>query len=312
MRIVIPDDYQRVVPLLDCFALLKGFDVRVYHTPARDLHEQAERFADAEALVLIRERTRIAAALLERLPSLKLICQTGRAGPHIDLEACRERGVNVIEGSGSPIATAELAWALILIARRQLRDAIDGLYAGHWQVNLGQRLHGQTLGIWGYGRIGRRLARYARAFDMAVLVWGSEASRQAAVTDGHTAAATREALFERADVLSLHLRLVPATRHCVGAADLARMKPDALLVNTSRAELIAPGALLEALARGRPGQAALDVFEQEPILEADHPLLTHPRILCTPHLGYVEKHSYEACFGEAFVHLVAFSKAHRH
>ncbi|MBA4245142.1 MAG: 3-phosphoglycerate dehydrogenase [Pseudomonas sp.] len=306
MRVVIPDDYQRVVQSLDCFRLLKGFDVRVYHDHVCDPDLLAERFADAEALVLTRERTRIDAALLARLPNLKLISQTGRAGPHIDLLACRERGVTVAEGSGSPIAAAELTWALILNARRQLREAINGLYAGHWQVNLGQRLYGQTLGIWGYGKIGRRLARYAAAFDMRVLVWGSEASRQAAVADGHETAPTREAFFEQADVLSLHLRLLPATRHCVGAADLARMKPDALLVNTSRAELIAPGALLEALDRGRPGQAALDVFEQEPILQVDHPLLRHPRVLCTPHLGYVERHSCEAYFGEAFAHVRKF------
>lgn len=306
MRVVIPEDYQRVVQSLDCFQLLDGFDVQVYHDHASDPEVLAERFADADALVLTRERTRIDAALLQRLPKLKLLSQTGRAGPHIDLLACRERGVTVAEGTGSPIAAAELTWALILNARRQLREAMNGLYAGQWQVNLGQRLYGQTLGIWGYGKIGQRLARYARAFDMHVLVWGSEASRQAAVADGHEAATSRETFFEQADVLTLHLRLVPATQHCVTAADLARMKPDALLVNSSRAELIAPGALLDALDRGRPGQAALDVFEQEPILHANHPLLTHPRVLCTPHLGYVERHSYEAYFGEAFANVRAF------
>lgn len=309
MRIVIPDDYQHVVQQLECFRLLEGFDVHVYHDAVSDPDVLAERFAEADALVLTRERTRIDAALLQRLPRLKLISQTGRAGPHLDLEACRERGVTVAEGTGSPIAAAELTWALILNARRGLREAMNGLYAGHWQVNLGQRLYGQTLGIWGYGKIGQRLARYARAFDMQVLVWGSETSRQAAVADGHEAAPTREAFFAQADIVTLHLRLVEATRHCVTADDLARMKPDALLVNSSRAELIAPGALLEALDRGRPGQAALDVFEQEPILQADHPLLTHPRVLCTPHLGYVEKHSYEAYFGEAFANVRAFYQA---
>jgi D-3-phosphoglycerate dehydrogenase len=309
MRIVIPDDYQHVVQQLECFRLLEGFDVRVYHDAVSDPDVLAERFAEADALVLTRERTRIDAALLQRLPRLKLISQTGRAGPHLDLEACRERGVTVAEGTGSPIAAAELTWALILNARRRLREAMNGLYAGQWQVNLGQRLYGQTLGIWGYGKIGQRLARYARAFDMQVLVWGSETSRQAAVADGHEAAPTREAFFAQADIVTLHLRLVDATRHCVTADDLARMKPDALLVNSSRAELIAPEALLEALDRGRPGQAALDVFEQEPILQADHPLLTHPRVLCTPHLGYVEKHSYEAYFGEAFANVRAFYQA---
>lgn len=309
MRIVIPDDYQHVVQQLECFRLLEGFDVRVYHDAVSDPDVLAERFAEADALVLTRERTRIDAALLQRLPRLKLISQTGRAGPHLDLEACRARGVTVAEGTGSPIAAAELTWALILNARRRLREAMNGLYAGQWQVNLGQRLYGQTLGIWGYGKIGQRLARYARAFDMQVLVWGSETSRQAAVADGHEAAPTREAFFAQADIVSLHLRLVDATRHCVTADDLTRMKSDALLVNSSRAELIAPGALLEALDRGRPGQAALDVFEQEPILQADHPLLTHPRVLCTPHLGYVEKHSYEAYFGEAFANVRAFHQA---
>lgn len=309
MRIVIPDDYQHVVQQLECFSLLDGFDVRVYHDAVSDVDVLAERFAEVDALVLTRERTRIDDALLQRLPRLKLISQTGRAGPHLDLEACRQRGVTVAEGTGSPIAAAELTWALILNARRGLREAMNGLYAGQWQVNLGQRLYGQTLGIWGYGKIGQRLARYARAFDMPVLVWGSETSRQAAVADGHEAAPTREAFFAQADIVSLHLRLVDATRYCVTADDLARMKPDALLVNSSRAELIAPGALLEALDRGRPGQAALDVFEQEPILKADHPLLMHPRVLCTPHLGYVEKHSYEAYFGEAFANVRAFHLA---
>lgn len=212
MRIVIPDDYQHVVQQLDCFGLLEGFDVRVYHDAVSDPDVLAERFADADALVLTRERTRIDAALLARLPKLKLISQTGRAGPHLDVEACRERGVTVAEGTGSPIAAAELTWALILNARRQLREAMNGLYAGHWQVNLGQRLYGQTLGIWGYGKIGQRLARYARAFDMRVLVWGSETSRQAAMADGYEAAPTREAFFEQADILTLHLRLVEATR----------------------------------------------------------------------------------------------------
>jgi D-3-phosphoglycerate dehydrogenase / 2-oxoglutarate reductase len=222
MRVVIPEDYQRVVQSLDCFRLLEGFDVRVYHDHVCDPDLLAERFADAEALVLTRERTRIDAALLARLPNLKLISQTGRAGPHIDLQACRERGVAVAEGSGSPIAAAELTWALILNARRQLREAMNGLYAGRWQVNLGQRLYGQTLGIWGYGKIGRRLARYGSAFDMRVLVWGSAASRQAAVADGHEAAPTREAFFEQADVLSLHLRLLPGGRRRLGADEARR------------------------------------------------------------------------------------------
>ena len=306
MHIVIPDDYQNVIRSLDCFATLAGHQVSLYHDAVDDVRVLAERFADADALVLTRERTRIDEALLSRLPKLKLISQTGKVSSHLDMDACTRHGVAVMEGRGSPIAPAELTWALIINARRQLFPAMQALYAGQWQINLGQRLAGQTLGIWGYGKIGQRLARYAQAFEMPVLVWGSEASRQAAVADGHQAASSREAFFAEADVLSLHLRLAPATRHLVTAADLALMKPSALLVNTSRAELIAPGALLESLNRGRPGFAALDVFEQEPLVDIDHPLLRHPGVLCTPHLGYVERDGYELYFGDAFANVRAF------
>lgn len=306
MHIVIPDDYQNVIRTLECFALLQGHEVTLYHDVQKDPDVLAERFATADAVVLTRERTVIDEALLARLPRLKLISQTGKAGPHLDLAACTRHGVSVLEGRGSPVAAAELTWALMLNARRQLHAAIDGLYAGHWQVNMGERLCGQTLGIWGYGKIGQRLARYAQAFEMPVLVWGSEASRQAAQADGHRAAASRQALFAEADILSLNLRLSEQTRHAVTLDDLSQMKPTALLVNTSRAELIAPGALLTALEQGRPGFAALDVFEQEPLLDPGHPLLRHPRVLCTPHLGYVERHGYELYFGDAFANLLAF------
>ena len=307
MHIVIPDDYQRVIRTLDCFARLAGHEVTLFHDlqPASP-DELAQRFADADALVLTRERTRIDAALLDQLPKLKLISQTGKVAGHIDLAACTARGVVVTEGRGSPVAPAELAWALILNARRQLVPAIEAFKAGQWQVNLGQAVAGQVLGIWGYGKIGQRLARYAQAFDMPVLVWGSEQSRAAAVADGHQAADSREAFFAEADIVSLNLRLSERTRHVVTADDLARMKESALLVNISRAELVAPGALLHALEAGRPGYAALDVFEQEPLLAPDHPLLTHPRVLCTPHLGYVEKNGYELYFGDAFDNLLAF------
>ncbi|WP_313025928.1 D-2-hydroxyacid dehydrogenase family protein [Pseudomonas lopnurensis] len=311
MHIVIPDDYQNVVRSLDCFARLDGHRVTLYHDTPADRDELAARFADADALVLTRERTVIDAALLARLPRLKLISQTGKVAAHLDLAACSRHGVAVMEGHGSPIAPAELTWALMLMARRQLFPALQGFYAGHWQVNLGERLYGQTLGIWGYGKIGQRLARYAQAFEMPVLVWGREASREAAVRDGHRAAASREAFFAEADVLSLHLRLVDSTLHSVTAADLALMKPTALLVITSRAQLIAPGALLEALERGRPGFAALDVFEDEPLDDPDHPLLRHPRVLCTPHLGYVERQGYELYFGDAFANVRAFFAGER-
>ncbi|MFB4370299.1 MULTISPECIES: D-2-hydroxyacid dehydrogenase family protein [unclassified Pseudomonas] len=306
MHIVIPDDYQNVIRTLDCFTTLADHRVSLYHDAVDDVQVLAKRFADADALVLTRERTRIDEALLARLQNLKLISQTGKVSNHLDVEACTRHGVAVMEGRGSPIAPAELTWALIMNARRQLFPAMQAMYAGQWQVNMGQRLAGQTLGIWGYGKIGQRLARYAQAFEMPVLVWGSEASRQAAVADGHQAALSREAFFASADVISLHLRLAAATRHLVTAADLALMKPSALLVNTSRAELIAPGALLEALNNGRPGFAALDVFEQEPLNDPDHPLLRHPGVLCTPHLGYVEREGYELYFGDAFANVRAF------
>lgn len=306
MHIVIPDDYQNVIRSLDCFATLAGHQVSLYHDAVDDVQVLAERFADADALVLTRERTRIDEALLSRLPNLKLISQTGKVSSHLDMDACTRHGVAVMEGRGSPIAPAELTWALIINARRQLFPAMQAMYAGQWQINLGQRLAGQTLGIWGYGKIGQRLARYAQAFEMPVLVWGSESSRQAAIADGHQAASSREAFFAEADVLTLHLRLAQSTRHLVSAADLALMKTSALLVNTSRAELIAPGALLEALNNGRPGFAALDVFEQEPLVDIDHPLLRHPGVLCTPHLGYVEREGYELYFGDAFANVYAY------
>lgn len=237
MRIVIPDDYQDVIRTLDCFAKLSGHAVSVLHECQPATPEQlAARFADADALVLTRERTRIDAALLDHLPDLKLISQTGKVSSHLDLAACTARGIAVTEGRGSPVAPAELAWALILNARRQLVPAIDALRQGHWQVNLGQALAGQLLGIWGYGKIGQRLARYAQAFDMHVLVWGSDSSRAAAQADGHRAAASREAFFAEADIVSLNLRLSAQSRHGVTFRDLSSMKPDALLVNVSRAD----------------------------------------------------------------------------
>ncbi|GGJ92190.1 D-2-hydroxyacid dehydrogenase family protein [Pseudomonas matsuisoli] len=306
MKVIIPDDYQHAIRSLDCFSKLDGHDVEVFHDSVDDIDTLAERFANADALVLTRERTRIDDALLARLPNLKLISQTGKVSAHLDLAACTRHGVAVAEGRGSPIAPAELAWWLIMTARRQLLPAVGAFRDGAWQINVGQRLAGQTLGIWGYGKIGQRLARYAAAFDMTVLVCGSDTSRQQAITDGHTATESRETFFEQADIVSLNLRLSERTRHLVTPDDLARMKPDSLLVNISRAELIAPGALLKALDAGRPGQAAVDVYEQEPVLQSDNPLLKHPRALCTPHLGYVEKEGYELYFGDAFDNVTAF------
>ena len=311
MRILVPDDYQGAVRALPCLQRLQGHEVQVLGALATDPNEWAERLVEADALVLIRERTRVDATLLRRLPRLKLISQTGRIGPHVDVAACTEFGVAVTEDVGSPVAPAELTWALILSASRRLTEYQRALHQGRWQAlgdsALGRTLHGRTLGIWSYGRIGQRVAGFGRAFGMHVLVWGGEVSCAQAARDGYAIADSREALFERSDVLSLHRRLSAQTRHDVTTADLLRMRPDALLVNTSRAELIAPGALIAALDAGRPGHAAVDVFEREPVLDARDPLLQHPRVLATPHLGYVERDSYAAYFEAAFDNVLAFA-----
>ena len=307
MKVIIPDDYQDAVRGLDGFAKLADHDVTVFNDTVRDLEALASRLQPAEALVLIRERTRITEDLLARLPRLKLISQTGKGTAHIDLAACTRRGVAVSAGAGSPHAPAELTWGLVLAALRHIPRETARLRAGHWQSTLGTALRGRTLGIWGYGKIGSLVAGYGRAFGMDVLVWGREGSQSRSREDGYAVAAGQEALLESSDVLSLHLKLTPETRGLVTAADLARMKPSALLVNTSRAELIAPGALEAALRAGRPGLAAVDVYEEEPILGPSHPLLALENAICTPHLGYVEKDSYELYFGQAFDQVVAFA-----
>jgi D-3-phosphoglycerate dehydrogenase len=314
MNIAILDDYQDKVCELDAFRLISGHQVRIFNNSVRGLGQLAIRLAPYDALVLIRERTAITAALLDRLPNLKLISQTGKVAGHIDVAACTARGVAIAEGTGSPIAPAELTWTLIMAAQRRIVQYANNLRDGQWQVasvnpqlnGLGLANHGRTLAIWGYGKIGRLVAGYGRAFGMRVLVWGSEGSRAAAQEDGFEAAASRQAFFEQADVLTLHLRLNGSTRGIVTADDLARMKPSSLFVNTSRAQLVADGALEEALRAGRPGRAALDVFESEP-LGADSPLLRFPTVLATPHLGYVEKDSYEMYFDAAFRNVLAFA-----
>lgn len=308
MKIVIPDDYQHAVQSLNCFQLLDGFEVQLYHDTVTDSEELARRFADADVLVLTRERTRITEPLLARLPQLKLISQTGKVAGHIDVAACTRRNIAITEGFGSPVATAELTWTLIMAAMRRLVPAVNGMRAGHWQTNIGDCLEGKTLGIWGYGKIGKRVARYGAAFGMAVLVWGSDSSRQQARADGFQAAVDKSDFFQQSDVLSLHLRLKPATTGLVRAEDLVQMKPSALFVNTSRAGLVEAGALQRALGAGRPGQAALDVFEQEPIYDSTYWALTNPNVLCTPHLGYVETRSYEYYFEVAFQNVVNFFK----
>lgn len=314
MKIAVLDDYQNAVPSLDCYKILDGHEVKVFNNSARGLGQLAIRLAPYEALVLIRERTTLSAALLNKLPNLKLISQTGKVSGHVDVAAATARGIAIAEGSGSPVAPAELAWALIMAASRKIVPYAGNLKDGMWQTasmnlqlnGLGRVLRGRTLAIWSYGKIGKLVAGYGKAFGMQVLVWGSEASRQAAVSDGFEAAASREAFFAEADVLTLHLRLADATRGIVTAADLARMKPDALFVNTSRAELLEHGALEAALQAGRPGTAALDVFNEEP-LPADAPLLRIPTVLATPHLGYVEKDSYEMYFRAAFENIANFA-----
>ncbi len=317
MNIIILDDYQDAVRKLPCAQRPELQNAKVFTNTVKGIGQLAVRLKDAEILVLIRERTHFPKALLEKLPRLKLIAQTGRVGPHIDVETCTRLGIAVAEGVGSPVAPAELTWSLIMASMRRLPQYIGNLKHGAWQQSglkagsmppnfgLGMTLSGRTLGLWGYGRIGRLVAGYGRAFGMKVQVWGSEASRQRAVADGFEAAASREAFFTDADVLSLHLRLTPETRGLVTMDDLSRMKPTALLVNTSRAELIGDNLLVTALNRGRPGMAAVDVFESEPILQG-HPLLRLENAVCTPHIGYVELDSYENYFKAAFDNVTAY------
>ncbi|MCU0968313.1 MAG: D-2-hydroxyacid dehydrogenase family protein [Rubrivivax sp.] len=317
MNVIILDDYQDVVRKLRCAERLEPLNAKVFTNTVKGIGQLSVRLRDADVLVLIRERTHFPRALLEKLPKLKLISQTGRVGPHIDVDACTRLGIAVAEGTGSPVAPAELTWALIMASMRRLPQYIGNLKHGAWQQSglksasmppnfgVGMVLRGKTLGIWGYGRIGQLVAGYGRAFGMGVQIWGSEASRAKAAADGYTSAASREAFFETSDVLSVHLRLDDATRSIVGAEDLARMKPTALFVNTSRAELVEENALVSALNRGRPGMAAVDVFEHEPILQG-HPLLRLENAVCTPHIGYVELESYELYFSAAFDNVVNF------
>ncbi|MBL8379732.1 MAG: D-2-hydroxyacid dehydrogenase family protein [Burkholderiales bacterium] len=307
MHIVIPDDYQDCVRHLACFAKLAGHRVTIYNDSSSDHDELARRFGDADALVLIRERTRLPAALLDRLPRLRLISQTGKVSGHLSVAECSARGIAVAEGQGDAQPTAELTWALVLAAMRHLPQEIENLKQGRWQSTLGRQLRGRRLGVWSYGRIGRVVAGYGRAFGMRVWAWGRDASLAAARADGFEVAPSRAAFFAESDVVSLHVRLTADTRGLITAADLAGMRADALVVNTSRAELIAPGALAGALKAGRPGMAAVDVFESEPVEGARHPLLALPNAICTPHLGYVERDNYELYFGTAFDNVLAFA-----
>ncbi len=309
MKITILDDWFDTLRTLPCFARLDGHEVTVWTDHTQDTDVLADRLAGTEALVLIRERTRIEASLLERLPNLRLISQRS-AFPHIDVEACTSHGVVVCsdQHAGTPsYAAAELTWALILAAARDIPRQQASLRAGTWQAGVGDTLRGKTLGIFGYGRIGRVVAGYGRAFGMRVVIWGGPGSRLAAQADGYPVAADRSAFFAECDVLSLHLRLVGATRGIVTAADLASMKPTAILVNTSRAGLIAPGALVAALRVGRPGRAAVDVCEQEPFSDPSDSLLQLDNVVCTPHIGYVTRDEFDLQFADVFDQIVAYS-----
>lgn len=309
MKIAVIDDYQDAFRRMSAYAKLAGHDVVVYHDTEKDPAKLAERLKDADAVVLTQQRSAFPRAVIERLPKLKLISQTGRNANHIDIAACTERGVIIsAAGAGRPNPTAELAWGLILAALRHIPEEVERLKSGQWQKTLGTGVYGKTLGVYAYGRIGSLVAQVGRAFGMRVVCWGREGSTAKARADGYEVAASREAFFSECDVVSLHLPLNKETRGIVTAEDLARMKPTALIVNTSRAPIIAPGALVAALEQGRPGRAAIDVYEDEPVLGASHPLIGMDNALCTPHLGYVEEATYEAYYGSAIDNLVAYAE----
>ena len=309
MKISILDDYFDTLRTLDCFAKLKGHEVTIHNDHVQDVDALAQRLKDTDVLVLIRERTQIRGPLLERLPNLKLISQRS-VYPHIDIEACTRLGIIVSSSqhAGTPsYAAAELTWGLVLAAMRQIPQQMAALKSGNWQIGVGHTLRDKTLGIYGYGRIGAVVAGYGRAFGMNVQVWARPATLAKAKADGYATAASKEAFFADCDVISLHMRLVDATRHIVTAIDLKRMKPTALLVNTSRAPLIEPGALVAALRTGRPGMAAVDVYEDEPVIDKTHPLLNMPNVICTPHLGYVTREEYETQFIDIFDQILAYA-----
>src|SRR5262249_43062547 len=309
MKVSILDDYHDTLRTLDAFKKLAGHDVTIWNDHLQDVDGLARRLADAEALVLIRERTQIRAPLLERLPKLKLVSQRS-VYPHIDIDACTRLGIIVSSNmhAGSPsYATAELTWALVLAAIREIPQQVAALKRGKWQAGFGRTVRGKTLGIYGYGRIGAVVAGYGKAFGMKVLVWARPDSLARARADGHAVADSKELFFETCDVITLHMRLVDATRGIVTAGDLARMKPTALLINTSPRPLIRPGALVHGLRAGRPGMAAVDVFEQEPVTDPELPLLKLPNLIATPHIGYVTREEYEVQFADIFDQINAYA-----
>jgi len=308
LNIAILDDEFDTVRTLDCYPQLAAHRVTIWREHSKDTDVLAERLQDTEAIVLLRERTPIRADLLARLPQLKMLTLNGPY-PHVDLDACTAHGVVLCAGKPRPSsATAELTWGLIIASMRQIPQQMASLKRGEWQCALGRGLRGRTLGVWGYGRIGQQVAGFGRAFGMRVLVWSRETGLASARADGYAAAPSKQALFEESDVLSLHVRLNAETRGMVTAEDLARMKPTALIANTSRAELIEPGALVAALKAGRPGMAAVDVFDKEPVTDLQQPLLNMDNVVCTPHLGYVERDQLERYYNDQFARVLAFAK----
>lgn len=313
MKIHILDDWFDTLRGLPCFAKLDGHDVTVWTDHVEDTEPLAERLQGAEVLVLFRERTKVTRKLLEKLPNLRLISQRGTY-PHIDVQACADHNVmlcsKIPKGGGVNYAAAELTWALIMMGMRDLPRQMVSVKAGNWQSGVGKTLHGRRLGLYGYGRIAKAVAVYAHAFGMETLWWASDAGRERAKAEGANVAQSREVFFSSCDVISLHLRLNDATRGVVTEEDLDLMASDALLVNTSRAGLLRSGALLQALNRGRPGRAAIDVFDAEPLTNASDPLLVHPNLIATPHIGFVTQDEFEKQFSDIFDQVVAFENGH--
>lgn len=306
MKITILDDYQHVVEKLKCLELLKGQNVQLLNETEKDEIKLAEQLKETDILVLIRERTEITDKLLSLLPNLKLISQTGKISNHLKLETCTKYRVAVAEGVGSPIAPAELTWALLMNVVRKIPQTIEGMKGGAWQINIGSSINGKILGIWGYGKIGQRVAQYAKIFGAKVLVWGSEKSRKKAVADGYQEAGTKDFFFKNADIITLHLRLNESTFGIVKESDLMNMSDGAALINTARAELIEKDALINVLKSGKNINVAVDVFDDEPIYDTNYELLKMPNVVCTPHLGYVEENSYELYFGKAFENIINY------
>lgn len=305
-KITILDDYQDLVKNLECFRLLEDYDTQILTKKISDSHELVNKLYNSDAIILIRERTMLTHNILSQLPHLKLISQTGKISNHLRLSECTNLNIAVSEGVGSPIAPAELTWALIMNCVRQIPQAIEGMKKGLWQTSFGSTIYGKTVGIWGYGKIGKRVAEYAKAFGAKVLVWGSEESRTAAAHHGFISATSKEHFFSEADIITIHIRLSPTTKGIIKERDLKLMKQYAVFVNTSRAELIEDKALLSSLEQGKPYYAALDVYDIEPIYDSNHPLVSHPRVICTPHIGFVEKNTYELYFRMAFENIINF------